>query len=137
MRYVMLASFCLMSACSEVPVQKAAVGGKFIDAGPAKFAVFSEGEEAIAVYLGALRAPDEGWVLPAAREAIERVTGCPVMPDTLRTDSKTIQARVDCSRATAIFIRGNGAERGRSARSGQAPTRSELARIRLEDDAEE
>ncbi|MCP5089279.1 MAG: hypothetical protein GY952_21075 [Rhodobacteraceae bacterium] len=137
MRSILVVSAGLLVACSEIPVQKAAVGGQFVDAGPAEFAVFSNGPDAMAIYLGALRAPDEGWVLPAAGEAIKRATGCLVIPETLHSDTKTIRAQIDCSRLTAVADRASEKSRGRTARSGSGPPQSELARRRLEDDAEE
>ena len=135
MRSILVASAGLLVACSQIPVQKSAVGGEFVDIGAAQFAVFSQGEAAMAIYLGALQAPDEDWVLPAARRAIERATGCPVMPDTMRSDTKTIKARVDCARANGLFVRAGTPHRKGSARNGPGLSPEELARLRLEDDA--
>ncbi len=135
MRSILLVSTCLLLACSEIPTQKSGVSGEFVDIGAAKFAVFSEGESALAIYIGALRAPDEDWVMPAAQRAIERATGCPVIPDSLQSDSKTIQANLDCSRTTALFVRARDTDRGRGARSGLGPSASELVRLRQQDDA--
>lgn len=94
MRSVLVMSTGLLLWCATEPVDKGDIGGDFVDVGASEFAVFFEGDNALAVYLGANRAPPADWMIPTAQKAIERATGCPILPDSLEQNRKTIAAQL-------------------------------------------
>ena len=137
MRSVLVMSTGLLLGCATVPVDKGDIGGDFVNVGAAEFAVFSEGDNALAVYLGANRAPPADWMIPTAQKAIEHATGCPILPDSLEQNRKTIAAQLVCSQSTSIFARSRSVSRGRTARSGFGPSRQQLAEVHALSVAEE
>ncbi len=137
MRWFFVMSSGLLLGCATAPVQQTDVVGNFVDLGAARFVVFTEDDKAVAVTLGPVQAPTADWLLPAAQQAIEQATGCPVVRDSLVQDAKTIAAQLACAQSTSIFIRARTATRGRTARSGHGPTAQQLAEFRTQSVAEE
>jgi hypothetical protein len=57
-------------------------------------------------------------MIPSATRAIEIATGCPVDPSSIDADIKTVAVTIDCSRATAPFLRALPVVPSSSARAG-------------------
>lgn len=118
MRSFLLMSTGLLSACGGTNGFAERSNGVFVESSAADFAVFTQGEDALAIFVGAGSASNETWVIHAAQAAIEQVTGCPVVRDSVQADDKTVSVRVDCSQSTGLFRRVSQKSRGPTNRSG-------------------
>lgn len=132
MRKVLVMSTGLLLGCAAAPDAYRSVEKGFIDIGVASFAVFTQKDEAFAVYLGdeVLDAPD--WIFPVAQKAIERATGCPVLPNSVVQTAKVFAARLSCAQSTSIFVRAMIQSRGKTVRSGTGPPAQYLTELRKE-----
>lgn len=93
-----LASCCLMTACdSPHPMSDfAAVKPTEIEVDGRRFSVRVAGTRATAVRWNFEWGAKAADVLPSAGLAIERVSGCRVVPGSLTGDVALIEARLDC-----------------------------------------
>jgi len=97
---------CMIMASCGAPAQVVHKGGQFVDVGADTVAVFTQAEHVTVIKLGQELIADAAGFTKTALTAIAHTTRCGVKEGSLRLDSKSMQAVLECIKPPRARLRG-------------------------------